>query len=297
MILGAFVVIYSLIRLALSSRAGAESNVAIPWFGGKKIELKGPAWLLLVAIGVLMIASPLLTAFAQKSSDVTIPPITVQRVQENERLPDENYASFRFVSDLSMLDLRQSQKTPWYSYFRSFLNEDEKKKIKPAILRNVMVVRKVLPADEMVFSYSTSGTLVVRCLSHPANYKEKQVTQNGMTTDTWAITVDVSAMPMNSNFEIIVEATYYDSFSNPGSSYYSTYANRQDENEDLSVALTFPDDKPMKNMTVMEFPPNGGPGTIFGGSGRAYAEPKGLNYYWTTINTRSEYYYKLAWSW
>jgi hypothetical protein len=60
MLMGAFVVIYGLLGLARSSRADPSgvSDFTIPWFGGKEIELKGPAWLLTVAIGALMTASP-----------------------------------------------------------------------------------------------------------------------------------------------------------------------------------------------------------------------------------------------
>lgn len=298
MLLGIFIVIYAIVGLARSNKAGDESESSIPWLGGKEIKLKGPAWLVLVAIGSLMVASPLVAAFAQKPSDVTVPPITLQRVQQDERLPEENNPSFLFVSDLSVLDLRQSQLTPWYKAFQPFASADEKKKVKPTILRNIMVVRKIAPANELVVSYSTSGTLVVRCLTHEATYKEKQVTQSGSSTDTWAVSIDVSAMPIYSNFEVIIEATYYNAFSDAHGSYYSTYANKQTESEDLSVALIFPDDKRMKSLTVMEYPPNGGPGASFSGIGRGFPpENKGNSYYWTTKNTRPDYYYKLAWTW
>lgn len=296
--LGVFVIIYALIRLVRVKSAGAESNFLIPFLGEKKIELKGPAWLLLVAMGVLMVASPILTVFAQRPSDVTVPPITVQRVQENEDLPEENNPSFQFVSDLSLLDLRQSQEEPWYAIFRHILDADKNQRIKPSVLRNIMVIRKLAPANELVLSYSTSGKLYVRCLTHAATYKEKEITQNGKSTDTWALIVDVSAMPLNTDFDVIVEATYFNAFSDSTGSDYSTYGNKQDAAENLSVVLFFPESKPMKSVDVIEYPPNGGPGTPFQGSARQHPEEGGgLTYYWTTNNTRSGYYYKLAWTW
>ncbi len=298
MLLGIFIVVYSLFRLVRSKHGSAESDVSIPLIGSKKIELKGPAWLILVAIGVLMVASPVLAAFSQKSADVTVPPISVQRVQENEDLPDEDNPSFRFISDLSILDLRQSQSVPWYTSFRHFLNANEKEQVRPTVLRNIMVVRKTAAVHDLVISYSTTGALAVRCLTHNATYKEKRVTQSGTTTDTWALVIDVSAMPVNVDFEIVVEATYFNAFSDPRGSDYSTYGNKQTDPENLSVALIFPENKPMKSMNIMEFPPNGGPGMEFQGMERKYPEDgNGPTYYWTTTNTRSGYYYKLAWTW
>ena len=296
MLLGLFTVVYALVRLAQTGK-GTTSNLSLPLVAGKKLEMKGPAWLIVVALGILMIASPVLAAFAQKSPDVTFPPITVQRVQESERLPDENLESFRFLRDLSILDLRQSQQTTWSSSARAILSGQEKKKIKPAILRNIMVVRKTKPANSLILTYSTSGSLVVRCLTHPALYQEKPVTQDGKTTDLWAVTVDVSAIPLNSDFEVVIEATYYNGFSDIAGSDFSTYANKQQQDEEVSLAILYPDSKPMKTISTAEFPPTGGAGAGFSAAAREYRDPTGLSYYWTTTNNRAGYYYKFSWTW
>lgn len=299
MLLGIFIVAFAVLKLANDKKAASQSNFSLPWFGNQKLELKGPAWLLLVAIGVIMIASPVIAAFAQKSPDETVPPITVQRVQENENLPEENTDAFRFISDLSILDLRQSQTVPWYTAFKRIFGVGSSQKVRPTVLRNVMVVRRTTNAKNLVLSYSTSGSLSIRCLTQDATYSEKRVTQSGNTTDTWAVTVDVSAMPMNTDFEVIVEATYFDAFSRADTSYYSTYGNKQNDQENLSVLLIFPDDKPMKRLlSVTEYPPNGGPGEGFMGVQHCFPPSQsGPSYYWTTTNTRPGYYYRLAWDW
>lgn len=299
MLLGLFVVIYSLVKLAHSGQGtnNSNSNISIPLLGGKTIEIKGPAWLIVTAIGSLMIGSPVLAAFAQKSSDVTIPPDTVQRVQESERLPDENLESFQYIRDLSILDLRESQRTSWASFTRAIFSKEERKKIKPAVLRNIMTLRKSKPANSLILTYSTSGTLVVRCISHHAIYQEKVSTRENKTTDLWAVTVDVSAMPLDTDFDVIVEATYYNGFSDSAGSDFTTYANKQKSNEDVSLAILFPDTKPMKSISIMEFPPTGGDGVRLTAAAREYRDPSGLSYYWTTTNTRSDYYYKFSWTW
>jgi len=300
MVIGAFVVIYGLLGLARSGRSGAlgVSDFTIPWFGGKEIELKGPAWLLAVAIGALMTASPVFVVFAQKPNDITAPPITAQRVMGT--LPEENGSSFRFFSDLSVLDLRRSQQTPWYSHLRLFESSEEAAKTKPAILRNVMILEKIKDERKLIMHYSTTGALVVRCLSQPATYEETIGPEHGVLTDTWAVIVDVSALPVNTKFEVIVEATYYNQFVGPNGSAYSTYANEQTDPEDMSVAILFPEDKPLKGVNgvnVMEYPPNNDSGAKFAGMAREFADSKGLTYYWTTTNTRSDYFYTVNWSW
>jgi hypothetical protein len=212
-------------------------------------------------------------------------------------LPEENGASFRFFSDLSVLDLRRSQQTPWYSHLRLFESSEEAEKTKPAILRSVMTLEKIKDERKLILHYSTTGTLVVRCLSQPATYEETVGPEHGTLTDTWAVTVDVGAIPMNTKFEVIVEATYYNEFVGVNGSAYSTYANEQTDPEDISVAIIFPDDKPVKGVNVMEYPPSQAPGAKFAGMAREFTDRKGLTYYWTTINTRSDYFYTLNWSW
>ena len=282
--------------LAIRARRTEPSTISLPLPGGKNIELKGPAWLLFAAIGVLMLAAPVLAAFGQHIAHTTAPQ-SVQQVQRAELLPMENREAFEFVRDLGILDLRESQSQPWYSSI-SFL-KSANKLIKPAIFRNVMIVRKKSPANNLIMHYSTSGTLVVRCLSHEATYTENKDTSEEDKTDTWAVSVDVSAVPLNTDFEVIVEATYYDAFSTIKQTDFTQYANKQDEPEDVSLAIIFPEDKKMKSISVEEIPPFEKP-RPFTGTARAFPAEQNSpteNYYWTTTNTRSGYYYHFTWDW
>jgi hypothetical protein len=297
-IIGAAAMVYALIRISKPANPDDKSNISIPIPGLGKIELGGPSWLILFAVGALMVAFPALVVFAQQTPKTTTPGITDQKVQQAERLIEENVSSFQFVSDLSILDLRQSQETPWYVPIRALFSKDAKQFIKPAILRNVMVVKRRTAAKDLVLTYSTSGTLVLRCLSHAATYQENKEPQDGKPTDTWAVIVDVSSEPMNKEFQVVVEATYYDAFSRPDQWSYSTYGNRQDEDEELSVLLVFPDKKPFSEIDVQEFPPNGGQGGPFSGLARSYPPtPDGKSYYWVTTNRRSDYHYTMRWRW
>ena len=68
MLLGIFLVIFSVRVL----RSNTEHSVfKLP---GLKMELSGPAWLICAAMGIIMIASPLIAAAMQKAPNATAPP-------------------------------------------------------------------------------------------------------------------------------------------------------------------------------------------------------------------------------
>ncbi len=175
-IIGAAAMVYALIRISKPANPDDKSNISIPIPGLGKIELGGPSWLILFAVGALMVAFPALVVFAQQTPKTTTPGITDQKVQQAERLIEENVSSFQFVSDLSILDLRQSQETPWYVPIRALFSKDAKQFIKPAILRNVMVVKRRTAAKDSVSRTAPQG-LCFRCLSHAATYQENKEPQ------------------------------------------------------------------------------------------------------------------------
>ena len=160
-----------------------------------------------------------------------------------------------------------------------------------------MTLRKVLPASTITLTYSTSGLLDIKCLTQRADYRKLTVTENGKNVERWAVIVDISAIPIETNFDIVVEATYWNAFSDVEGSDYSTYAHKQTDPEELSVILIFPDNKPMKSINILEFNPDGSNGTQFQGEEQKYEGPQQLTYYWKTTNLRPEYYYTFAWKW
>lgn len=291
MILGAFIVLYSLLRL---TRKTAPSQILLPWI---KLELKGPAWLVAALIGVLMVATPVIGAILQRSDNVTrpLPPASVERVRS---ILDPSYESFRFLYDVSLLDLRASTSSPWYTSLPGWTLIDPKPRIRPAILKNYMVVRKVAPTNEIHITYSTSGRLDVRCLTHQARFRKAVSTEeNDNTTETWEVIADVSSVPVGESFEIVVEATYWNAFSGPEGDDFSTYSHNQTDPEVLSAVLIFPEDKPFKDVAVTEYSSEADTGTPFQGSAKTLAGPENRTFYWSTTSTRAEFYYKLAWRW
>lgn len=172
---------------------------------GSQVRVKGPAWLVMLVVGGVMVGSPIIAAASQQSSVTPFePPQPAVRVQT---VPEPNYTSFTFVSDLSVLDLRNSFEQPWYTQLPGFSRwRGTHIRIRPATLTNTMVVRKIAPADLIYIKYSTSGSLDLRCLTYPYT---TQLLGNG---DEGQIIADVRSVGVGEEFTIITEVTYWNAF-------------------------------------------------------------------------------------
>ncbi len=291
MVLGAFLALYSLLRLA-RFRQLEPSEVSLPWL---KIQLKGPAWLVLILIGTVMLASPIIAAALQQPDNVTMPPATVQHVQ---KINNTDNPAFLVVRDVSLLDLRDSAAASWYSKLLIWLHlSNRKQRVRPSELKKYLVVRKLAPADTYQMPFATTGLLDVRCVTHNAIYQNSKTIEGSTETDGWNVIADVSTVPVGSDFEIAVEATYWNALNGEAGDDFTTHARKQQEPEEVSAFLLFPQDKPMKDIYVTEYPPDGGSGNRFQGMLREWRGAEGQSYYWTTTNLRPGYYYKFTWKW
>ena len=290
MFMGAFLAIYSLLHLA--GTGGAQpSQISLPWL---KVELKGPAWLVLIVIGSAMLASPIIAAAFQHSANITMPPASVQHVQ---KINVADNAAFRVVRDIYLLDLRGSEAASWLSKVLGWLRITKKQRTRPAGLKKYMVVRKIAPAETFQLSFATTGLLDVRCVTHSAIYQNSKTIEGSTETDGWNVIANVSTVPVGSEVEIAVEATYWNAFNGAEGEDFTTHARKQQEPEDVSAFILFAQGKPMKDIFVEEYPPDGGAGNRFQGTSREWRGAEGLSYYWTTTNLRPGYYFKFSWKW
>jgi len=289
MLVGIYIVIWSLVRLTKSGNAPAQVNLP-----GLKIQVKGPAWLIVTLVGAVLVASPVIAAALQRPSNVTQPPPSVRDVQ---KLDEPNYSSFRFVRDVSILDLRSSLVAPWYTNFPGLKKFFGKQKIRPAILKNYMTLRKIQPVDKIHINYSTTGTLDVKCLTNPAEYNKSKGTEDGKQVETWEVVVDVSSIPVNQEFELIIEATYWNAFSGESGDDYTTYSHDQTEAEEISTVLLFPPEKPFKTVECQEYVGKSQDGRTCQGIFREYAGAQNRTYYRVISNGRGTVYFRFAWAW
>ena len=286
MAVGVFVLVFSLLRL---TKKDAPSKVSLPGF---KVELSGPAWLIVAIIGATMAASPVIAAAMQRPDNVTIAPRAVEGVR---RVLEPSYEAFRFTRDVSILDLRASTTAPWYTYIPGL--GSKKQRTRPGVLKNYMLVRKVSDASEIHLTYGTSGKLDVRCLTHQAKYQKAETLVNGKTVETWDVIADISAVPKGTEFEIAVEATYWNGFTGDSGDDYTTYAHNQSEAEQMSVLVLFPDDRPFRSVDVSEFGPDAKQSSPLQAPSVTVPGPEKQTYYWSTTNQRPNWYYKVSWLW
>jgi hypothetical protein len=289
MVLGIFLFFYSIIGFA---KRNSPSKLKLPW----NAEVSGPAWLISVTIGVLMVATPLIVSAIQKPDSVTIPPPPAS-VQQVQRIDEPNYRSFRFLRDISILDLRSVQEAPWYTGIPGYGLIEKKPRIRPGVLKNYMIVRKVDTASTIHITYSTSGKLDVRCPTHPCTFRISNRVIDGKEIETWEVIANVSTIAVGQEFEIMVEATYWNGFKDNNQEDYTTYAHGQTEPEQLSIMVMFPEDKPFRNISVTEYPPDGERGSPIQGQTEAWPGPNNQTYYWSINSQRPNWYYKITWQW
>jgi hypothetical protein len=291
MLLGVFIVIYSILGFA---KRDTESHLKLPWI---QTELKGPAWLVSIVVGALLVAAPIIVSAFQKPSNVTIPPPPAS-VQDVQRIDEPNYRSFRFIRDISILDLRSVEESPWFAKLPGFnLFYKKKNRIRPGVLKNYMVIRKVDTASRIHITYSTSGILDIRCPTHLASYRKANRIIDGKEIESWEVIADVSTIPIGQEFELLVEATYWNGFRGENDEDYATYAHGQSDPEELSVIIMFPEDKPFKNINVTEYPPDSKNGAPVQGQVRSMPGSQNETFYWTTVSQRPNWFYKVSWQW
>lgn len=257
---------------------------------GSQVKVKGPAWLVMLVVGGLMVGSPLIAAAAQQSSVTPFePPQPAMRVQ---KVPEPNYTSFIFTSDLSVLDLRNSFEQPWYTQLPgSSRGQGTHIRIRPATLTNTMVVKKVAPADFIYIKYSTSGSLDLRCLTHP------YTTQLSENSDEGQIIADVRSVGVGEEFTIITEVTYWNAFRGKEGDDFTTYThNQQNTPENISLAIIFPDEHPFKSIDMLEQPPNANT-MRKASSGTSWPSPGNETFYWATRTSGGEWFFTAKWGW
>lgn len=262
---------------------------------GAKLSLKGPAWLIMIVVGAMMTATPIIAAVAQHNAQAPFEPS--KSAKAVDRIEEPDYRDFRFLTDVSYLDLSNSLTKPWYAYLPGWQRvAGHHRHIRPASLINYMTIRKVGPANEIHIVYSTSGLLDLRCLTHKFSVQTAVDKDNQFVGE---IIADVSSIPPNADFTLITQVTYWNAFSGADGDDFSTYThNQQGQPESISMVLVFPDAKPFKSMTPLEKAPTEKELHGFQGLEQSINGPDNHSYYWSTTNNNpGRWFYTFSWTW
>jgi hypothetical protein len=258
-------------------------------FGKWEFQFSGRA-IFQLFVGVLLLTLPVLLSATAKAHP-TVP--ATRQYQQVDSIPDPVHTGFVFLRDTSILDLRGLAKSsllvrmPWLS-----------QKSNPVNLLNTMTIRKTQDTNFISFTYGTSGKLDVRCLTHKCTFRraiQADQHENGVLNETWELTADVSRVPKGSEFELIVEATYWNAFDTPEKQWYATYPNSQHEPETVATLVLFPENKPFASYDTLAYPHGSTAGTPFVGDSHLAASPDRLSLYWEIPDSQGNDTYELHW--
>jgi hypothetical protein len=282
--------IYVVVKAIRNPPRGGPSEISLL---GSKLTLKGPGWLVMIVVGALMTAIPVIAAAIEHNSQFPFElPVAAKEVS---KIDEPDYKDFLFVRDVTYLDLRSSLKRPWYAYIPGWGRlAGHHVHTRPARLLNYMQIRKIGDANEIHMKYVASGLLDMRCLTHPyslqTSFEEDQ--------NVGEIIADVRSVPVNTEFTLITQVTYWNSFSGSAGEDFTTYTHKQSgQTEDISSVIVFPDSRPFKTVDTYQKAPDSDALHPFQGSSQQVRGPQNLAYYWATTGNSGQWFYTLRWTW
>jgi hypothetical protein len=283
-VVGLGVVVWTLLRPPINDSGSGKLKIS-----GWEFQFNGRS-IFQLSVGILLIAFPVLLSAASRPSSTT--PVA-RSFQQVDTIPDPSYTAFRFVRDTTMLDLHNTAKDSVMSRL-PIVGE----KSNPVNLTNTMRVRKVSASSVISFTYATSGMLDIRCLTQQCKLKrasQKDVHSGGELKETWEVTADVSDIPVGEEFEVVIEATYWNAFDAPQKQWYASYANDQTEPETLATLVLFPTSKPFSEYSTLAYPHGSTQAQLFGGVSKIVPSSDKLSIYWEIPNAQGDKTYEIHW--
>ncbi len=219
----------------------------------------------------------------------TVPETRPQTVPElPESTPGDNYA---VLKDISIFDLRS-----WQPFPDSLKNV---RRVSPVNYINYMHIKKLREIDKFTAHYATSGFAIdVRSVTHKASIfkEEKPGEHEGQTR--YAVEVDISEVPVNEEFLIVIEATYWNSYTNMLTESSSTYTDREIKGlKELALIVFFPESKPFKSYQLKREIDDRDEEPFIHNIGTLFPDQSNRFIYWSVGNITPETHYKIEWNW
>ena len=223
----------------------------------------------------------------ENKNGYVVPDTVKQAVSD---LPKANSQDFNLLKDISIFDLRGWKPVS--------MDDVKSVKVSPANYINYLHLIKTVDTDKFIAHYSTSGyDIDLRCITH--NYKAFVQTSGEVQHDgekNYGIEIDVSNIPLNQEFLIVIEATYWNGFSNIVKETASTYTDKEVSNlTELGLIVLLPYDKPVKE--VNKFYSEGGIMKEFREESKFYIDKNKRFIYWSLNKPRPDTHYEIDWTW
>jgi hypothetical protein len=216
-----------------------------------------------------------------------VPPAIAQPVGE---LPQPSIEGTDLLKDISVFDLRSWTPTGAAAMVR---------RESPVNYINYLHLKKVRPIEKYVIRYGTEGYAIdLRCITHAFTVLERERSPQQTSGKQYALEVDISSEPVGREFLLVVEATYWNGFSNPNEEYASTYTDTDiNPSGELALIVLFPESKPFTEYKLLDGPSEGDAMDAYRGVHSFYADSNKRFIYWSIRERKVNHRYKLHWKW
>jgi len=237
--------------------------------------------LVLTLIGVL--------AHSEKNIKATGYVVPEQKKEKVDTLPAVTYGEYKLIKDISIFDLRG---------WKPVAESEKNIKTSPANYINYLHVKKTKPIDKIVAHYSTSGADIdIRCITHNFKiFQQENASVKHPGQKNYGLEIDVSSIPLNEEFLVVIEATYWNGFSNIERESASTYTDKEVEGlEELALIVLLPQEKPVKE--AFRFMEADDKKAAYREAEKYYIDQNKRFIYWSIKKIIPDTHYQLEWTW
>jgi hypothetical protein len=201
---------------------------------------------------------------------------------------DPNYEGVEILKDVRIIDVRGRVPVP-----------PEKKtsdKISSATWVRYTLMKKLKEKTFVEFESATTGAGIdARSLTHKYELiTTKQPHFHGSVRVTPVVLkIDISSEPVGQEFLVINEMTYWNAFTGDDTDWAAMH---RVQNEEIAMVVLFPEDKPLKKHTFLQYEKGAQPES-FRGRHKSYVSENGLVLFWAPEELKRDLVYQVKWHW
>jgi tRNA A-37 threonylcarbamoyl transferase component Bud32 len=206
-------------------------------------------------------------------------------------VPPADTTGFRVIYDDRVVDLRSWRPLP----------PDDPTAEAFVVFSNRRVLVKAAAVDAYPIEYRTSGKdLIPRAITpNPDRAKvlvpARPVVVGGQEMKVRQLILDVSTVPVDSEFTVHAAATYKNSLQAPDERWLGVIG--YEGSLKASLLLVFPDDRPFRDYTLRVAPPKGGTPVPFTGPVITFRAADNRWLYWEIPSPQAGHVYRVDWTW
>lgn len=208
------------------------------------------------------------------------------------KLVEESDQGFQTLRDVSIFDLRG---------WKQLSQSEPNLRASPVNYINYLHVKRASTAKTYRAHYATTGTAIdLRCITHPAQVllQASPVEHAGQKVKEYSVEVSVENAPVDKEFLIVIEGTYWNSFQSLVEESASTYTDKDIKDlQELALFILLPENKPFKGYKLWSHPTLQSEKKEYQELTKFYADKDGRFIYWNILDRKSDYHYEVTWNW